>query len=101
MAGQNKIEIEIAYARPNRQRILTINVDVGTTARAALMQSALHDEFPDIDLRRCDIGVFGQPVADDYALVAGDRLEVYRPLLMDPREARRQLAARGKTMGSG
>lgn len=100
MVDQATIDIEIAYARPDRQKIVPMTVADGTTARGALLQSGLQVEFPEIDLARCDIGVFGRTVADDYALAQGDRLEVYRPLGMDPREARRRLAARGETMGS-
>ena len=99
MAKPNEIEIEIAYARPEVQRVITLHVQAGITARAALLQSGLADEFPQIDAAGCPIGVFGKPVGDDHVLGAGDRLEVYRSLEMEPREARRRLAARGQTMG--
>jgi putative ubiquitin-RnfH superfamily antitoxin RatB of RatAB toxin-antitoxin module len=59
----------------------------------------LAQQFPDLDVLNCPIGVFGKEVAPDYAVQAGDRVEIYRDLLHDPREARRLLASRGNTMG--
>ena len=100
MATPETIDIEVAYALPERQVCLPMKVVVGTTARDALLASRLDREFPELDLQRCDIGVFGRVVDDDCPLSAGDRLEVYRPLNMDPRDARRRLAAQGETMGA-
>jgi hypothetical protein len=55
--------------------------------------------FPEGDLANCQAGIWGKPVGRDHRLKDGDRLELYRPLLMDPREARRKLAADGRSMG--
>ena len=99
MPGQSTtIEIEVAYALPERQIILVMNVPKGTRARDAVRRAGLEHEFPEIDLSGSRIGVFGRSVEDDHVLRAGDRVEIYRPLQMDPREARRRLAARGETM---
>lgn len=98
MPEQELIEIEVAYARPERQRIVTLELRAGSSVRKALAESGLAAEFPEIEVERCPIGVFGREIADDYVIRAGDRIEIYRPLERDPREARRELAARGLTM---
>lgn len=99
MAPQSEsIEIEVAYALSERQIILSVNVPPGTNARDAVQRSELHKQFHEIDPVRCNIGVFGRSVSDDYIVRAGDRVEIYRRLQIDPREARRRLAARGETM---
>jgi putative ubiquitin-RnfH superfamily antitoxin RatB of RatAB toxin-antitoxin module len=98
MADQEFIEIEVAYARPERQQIVTLQVPIGASIRQAIRQSGLGDEFPEIDIPHCPVGVFGREVTDEYVIQRGDRLEIYRPLERDPRSARRELAARGLTM---
>ena len=91
------IDIEVAYARPDVQRIVALRVPPGTTARAALRLSGLIEMFPEIDAERCTLGVFGQVLADDDAVLEnGDRVEVYRQLVRDPKEARRERAALAK-----
>lgn len=92
------IEVEVAYALPERQIIQSVNVPPGTNARDAVWRAELQKQFHEIDPAHCRIGVFGRSVSDDYVLRAGDRVEIYRPLQIDPREARRRLAARGETM---
>ena len=93
-----KIEIEVAYALPERQVILAVEVPQGARVRDAVQLAGLEKMFPGFDPMRSEIGIFGRRVADEYVLRAGDRVEIYRPLRMDPREARRRLAARGETM---
>lgn len=94
-----RIELDVACALPEKQLLSKISVDAGTTARDALLNSGLQPEFPEVDFAACPLGIWGKPVDDDYRLLDGDRLEVYRPLLIDPREARRQLAQEGRSMG--
>jgi len=90
----SNIEIEVAYARPDVQRIIALRVPPGTTARAALRLSGLVEIFPEIDADRCALGIFGQLIPDkDTELKNGDRVEVYRQLARDPKEARRERAA--------
>lgn len=96
-----KTHIEIAYATPQKQIILEREVDAGSHARDAIKVSGIDQHFPEIDLESCDIGVFGKAVADDYELIDGDRIEIYRPLIADPKEVRRQRAARGLKMKKG
>jgi putative ubiquitin-RnfH superfamily antitoxin RatB of RatAB toxin-antitoxin module len=101
MTDISTLTIEVAYALPERQRLLRITVPAGTNAREALRLSELAADFPEIDVETCPLGVFGKQVPADYLVVEGDRVEVYRPLVNDPRESRRALAARGITMGAG
>jgi len=99
MADGLSICVEVAYARPDVQRLVALRVPSGTTARQALERSGLAKVFPEIDAVNCPLGIFGSLVAGSTALAAGDRVEVYRPLAMDPREARRRAVARGLTIG--
>ncbi|PMX03405.1 RnfH family protein [Pseudomonas sp. FW215-R2] len=90
------IEIEVVYAAVDRQVLRTISVAEGATVRTALLASGIDAEFPELDLAGCPVGIFGKVVADpDVRVVqAGDRLEIYRPLLADPKEVRRLRAAK-------
>jgi len=99
-AGQS-IEVEVAYARPERQLILKLEVPQGTNAIEAVRLSGIEEEFPEIDPGQNRLGVFGKLCKADRVLNPGDRVEIYRPLLADPRAARRELAAEGKSMGKG
>ncbi|QMT39783.1 RnfH family protein [Neisseria shayeganii] len=87
------LDIEVAYAAPGKQRLLAFQVACGTTARQAVLQSALAAEFPDVDFAAAPIGIFGKKVANDTPLRQHDRVEVYRPLLIDPKENRRRRVA--------
>ncbi|WP_446831632.1 RnfH family protein [Candidatus Foliamicus sp.] len=86
------LAVEVAYAVPGAQRVLSIRVPAGCTARRAVALSCIAQLFPEIDARDCPLGVFGVAVADDHCLQEGDRLEIYRPLENDPLETRRRLA---------
>lgn len=93
------LDIEVAYALPERQLIVPLQVSPGTTAREAAVVSGLDQHFEDLDPHSCKLGIFGHVVSDERELQAGDRVELYRPLLADPKEVRRKLAAEGRTMG--
>ena len=90
------IDVEVVYAAVDRQRLLAFVVPQGTTVRAAVLASGMGREFPELDLASCPVGIFGKQVADPETrlLQAGDRIEMYRPLLADPKEIRRQRAAK-------
>ena len=90
----------MVYALAERQAVVTVQLKSGATARDAARASGLQQQFADIDLDRCPLGVFAKQVAADYPLANGDRVEIYRPLLADPKEVRRQLALIGKTIGN-
>jgi putative ubiquitin-RnfH superfamily antitoxin RatB of RatAB toxin-antitoxin module len=88
------IEVEVAYALPDKQKIYGLLVEKGTTALAAAKQSAVIKDFGNIDLDSAKMGVFGQTikVPAQHVLQAGERIEIYRPLIADPKAARRQRA---------
>ncbi|OSI07200.1 Protein rnfH [Neisseria animaloris] len=83
------VEIEIAYGTSEKQLLETMQVEEGTTARQAVLQSRIAAEFPDAHVEKAPLGIFGKAVKDDTVLRDKDRVEVYRPLLIDPKEARR------------
>lgn len=86
------LEIEIVYGLADRQVLKSMTVAEGTTVREAALQSSLEVEFPELDLQQAPLGIFGKAVKDETVLRDGDRIEVYRPLLIDPKEARRKRA---------
>ncbi|MBC3302192.1 RnfH family protein [Pseudomonas sp. SWRI18] len=90
------VEVEVAYAAEDRQVLLTVAVPVGISLRAAVQASGIAQQFPDLNLADCPLGIFGKVVADAEvrAVQAGDRIEIYRPLLADPKEVRRLRAAK-------
>lgn len=94
--AESVIEVEVVYAAIDRQRLLAFAVPEGTNVRAALLISGIGRDFPELDLNSCPVGIFGKQVAapEVRALRAGDRIEIYRPLLADPKEIRRQRAAK-------
>jgi len=84
------IAIRVAYATREEQVIIELSVADGTTIQEAIQRSGILNRYPDIDLRRQGVGVFGQARALDYCPRTGDRIEIYRPLVLDPKEARRK-----------
>lgn len=95
------IHVEVAFALAKRQLIIPLDVDTGTTAIQAVKKSGILDEFEEINCDSCDIGVFGKMVKPDTVLNEGDRVEIYRALIADPKEVRKQRAAAGKRMSRG
>ncbi len=95
------LDVEVAFALPERQRIISLAVPDGTTARQAVALAGLEAAFPELPpatFRQADLGIFGKRLRDPDAvrLRAGDRVEVYRPLQIDPKAARSARAAREK-----
>ncbi len=95
------INVEVAYALPEKQIIRAVNVDAGTTIGAAIVQSGIMMDFPDLELEDAKVGIFGKAAAMTTVLSDGDRVEIYRPLIADPKEVRRQRAEAGKKMKKG
>ncbi|MEQ8205872.1 MAG: RnfH family protein, partial [Woeseia sp.] len=91
--------IEVVFALPAQQVIKVVKVTAGSCVDDAIDQSGISALFPDVDLGVLTTGVWGHPAERSQVLRDGDRVEVYRALLMDPREARRQLAEHGGAMG--
>lgn len=84
------IEVEVAFARPDRQEIIRLQVEEGTSAVEAVQRSGIAAVFPEIDPEKDDMGIFGKVIKNPSAheLRDGDRVEVYRPLKIDPKQAR-------------
>lgn len=97
---KTSFSVEVVFALPRRQALVTVTLEEGATVSDAIAQSSLSSLFPDWDIGKCAVGVWGRIAARDQRLQQGDRVEIYRPLLIDPREARRALAAEGKSMGT-
>ena len=87
-----KTRIEVAYATLEKQMILECEVDQGCTVRQAVKSSGIEHYFPEIDLDNCEVGIFGKAVPPEQGLNNGDRIEIYRPLIADPKEVRRKRA---------
>ena len=95
------INVEVAYATPEKQVIRAVNVDAGTTIGAAIVQSGIMMDFPELELEGAAVGLFGKAAAMTTVLSDGERVEIYRPLIADPKEVRRKRAAEGKVMKKG
>ena len=92
------IKVEVAYATPDRQLILEVEAEQGITVKEAVMHSGILEEFPEIDIETVKLGVFGKAAAATAVLNPMDRVEIYRPLIADPKEARKKRAAEGKQL---
>ena len=97
----NSMVVDVAYALPEEQMILEVQVTEGATLRQAVEQSGILERYPEIDLEKGKMGVFGKSARLDRVLLERDRVEIYRPLIADPKEVRRQRAAAGKRMKKG
>lgn len=95
------MRIEVAYAQPDRQLIIPVEISEGATLEQAITQSRIHEQFPEIQLQTAKVGVFGKLSKLSAIARAGDRIEIYRPLLADPKEVRKKRAAEGKRMRRG
>ncbi len=99
--NQERIRVEVAYAKSDIQVVLPVDVEPGCTVQAAVERSGILARFPEIDLAKNRFGVFGKAVKADQPLREKDRVEIYRPLIADPKEVRRQRAEAGKAMKKG
>ncbi|MFT4171127.1 MAG: RnfH family protein [Rhodocyclaceae bacterium] len=102
MSTTDSIPVQVCYALPDRQDLVSLSLPQGCTARQAIEASGLLQKHPDIDVDGDNkIGVFGKLVTLTTPLRAHDRVEIYRPLVADPKEVRRRRAAEGKTLKKG
>lgn len=99
--AKGHIRVEVAYALPQDQVILSLEVPEGTTLEEAIRASGMLERHPEIDLARNKVGIFGKLNKLNASLREGDRVEIYRPLIADPKEIRKQRAAAGKRMKKG
>jgi hypothetical protein len=95
------IHVEVVYARPDRQEVASLTLPAGSTAGQAIEASGLLARYPEIDLTKNKLGIYAKLAKIDTALRDRDRVEIYRPLIADPKEVRKQRAAEGKVMKKG
>ncbi len=101
MTEKPRIAVEIAYALPDAQILRTLDLDAGATVEDVIRRSGLLEEFPEIDLALNKVGIFSKLVKLDEVVRDRDRVEIYRPLIADPKEVRRKRAEAGKTTRKG
>lgn len=97
----DQITVEVVYALPEKQDFLSIKLPAGSTVRQAIEASGILAKHPEIDLAKNKLGIFAKLAKPDTALRDRDRVEIYRPLIADPKEVRKQRAAEGKVMKKG
>lgn len=97
----DSIGVEVIYALPQHQERISLRLPAGTTLQQAIDQSGLADKYPEVDLGRLKTGIYGKLSKADTVLRDRDRVELYRPLIADPKEVRKQRAAEGKVMKKG
>ncbi len=97
----DKINIEVVYALPGEQALLGQSVRSGAAVAEAVSLSGVLEKYPEIDLSTNKLGIFGKLVKADTVLRDKDRIEIYRPLIADPKEVRRRRAQEGKAMKKG
>jgi uncharacterized protein len=96
MSEDNTITVEVAYALPHTQVLIKVELPTGATALEAALRSGIAGKFEGVDLDNGTLGIFGHIVAPTQVLRDGDRVEVYRPLIADPKEVRKARAERAK-----
>jgi len=103
MASDNSatLRVEVAYARPDEQVVIPVEAPEGATVEQVIVLSRIQERFPEINPQTAKVGVFGKLAKLSAIVRAGDRVEIYRPLLADPKAVRKQRAAEGKRMRKG
>jgi putative ubiquitin-RnfH superfamily antitoxin RatB of RatAB toxin-antitoxin module len=90
-----RIRVEVAYATPTCQTLLELEVPAGVTVGEAIGLSGIEAAHPEIDISGAQVGIFGKVASRDVVLEEGDRVEIYRPLIADPKETRRRRVGSG------
>jgi putative ubiquitin-RnfH superfamily antitoxin RatB of RatAB toxin-antitoxin module len=96
-----QITVEVVYAKPGEQVLEQLLVPADSTVETVIRSCGILQRFPEIDLAKNKVGIFGKATQLSATLQEGDRIEIYRPLIADPKEARKKRAAEGKTMKKG
>ncbi len=96
-----QIHVEVVYGRQYRQKVVAVTLNEGASVRDAVERSGLLAEFPEIDLAQNKLGIWNKLAKADAVVRDRDRVEIYRPLIADPKEVRKQRAAEGKVMKKG
>ncbi len=98
---KNPISVEVVYALPEEQTLLAFTVEDQTDIRSAIKESGILEKYPEIELENVKVGIFGKVAKMDQPLREKDRIEIYRPLIADPKEVRKKRAAEGKVLKKG
>jgi len=93
--------IEVAYALPDEQKLLSVEVPDGIEIKEAIQLSKILDDYPELELDKLDVGIFGKIAKLNQKIRDRDRIEIYRPLIADPKEVRKRRAAEGKRLKKG
>ena len=93
-APDSRVQVEVVYATPEGQRVYVLQISRGATVGMAIAASGIADDFPQVEFGGHPIGIFGERVDDAAVVNDGDRIEIYRPLVADPKESRRRRAAK-------
>ncbi len=101
MAETNEVMVEVVYALPDKQSLLVVKVPEGTAIKKVIQASNILELYPELDLNNMDVGVFGKMAKMDQKVRDRDRIEIYRPLIADPKEVRKRRAAEGKRLKKG
>ena len=97
MNSQDKIQVEVCYALPEKQTLLSLEVEPSLTIESIIKQSGILELHPEINLAENKVGIFSKLAKLNDTLHDGDRIEIYRPLIADPKEVRKQRAQKNKT----
>ncbi|MDW7548043.1 RnfH family protein [Pseudoalteromonas peptidolytica] len=93
------IKVEVVFALPDKATSVSVDVPEGTSAEQAVLQSGILDKCPEVDANNLTLGVWNRTVKLHQVVNDGDRIEIYRPLIADPKEARRRRAEKAKEEG--
>lgn len=96
--SETSMLVEVAYAVPEKQLILAVRVGSDCDVRGAILASGILQQFPELELDKLTVGIFGKKTKMNQSLREKDRVEIYRPLIADPKAVRKQRAAEGKQM---
>jgi putative ubiquitin-RnfH superfamily antitoxin RatB of RatAB toxin-antitoxin module len=99
--AERRTQVEVAFAKEDEQALLAVEGPKGMSVREAIERSGILKRFPEIDLEVNRVGIFGKAASLDQTLETGDRVEIYRPLIADPKAQRKKRAAEGKVMRKG
>lgn len=100
MVTEQTLNVEVAYARERAQALIPIKGPSGMTLADAIERSGILSRFPEIDLKVNKVGIFGKVAKLDQVLASGDRVEIYPPLIADPKQARKQRATGAQAEGT-
>ncbi len=99
--SSDMIDVEVAYALPSEQSLLLVKVPEGTEIKEVIIKSKILQEHPELELDKLDVGIFGKIAKTNQKVRNRDRIEIYRPLIADPKEVRKRRAAEGKRLKKG